>query len=49
MSGPSAIVTSKITNGIMIGQFAGVATRPKGEIMLALDVASHDPSIKVAS
>src|SRR6266496_2679188 len=47
MSGASAIATSKITNGSMIGQFGRAATRPRTQIILALDLSPYDPSMKL--
>src|SRR5437879_9068791 len=47
MSGASAIATSKITNGSMIGQFGRAATRPRTQIILPLDLSPYDPSMKL--
>jgi hypothetical protein len=33
----------------MIGQFGDTVTRPENEIMLALDLSSRDPSMKLGS
>src|SRR5438034_11669181 len=47
MSGASAIATSKITNGSMIGQFGRAATRSRTQIILPLDLSPCDPSMKL--
>src|SRR6266567_1745246 len=47
MSGASAIATSKITNGTMIGQFGSAAAKLRTEIMLPLDLSRCDPSMKL--
>src|SRR6266481_4419431 len=48
MSGASAIATSKITNGTMIGQVGRPTTRPKTQIILPLDLSPYDPSMKLS-
>ena len=47
MSGASAIATSKITNGTMIGQFGSAAARLRTEIIPSLDLSSYAPSMKL--
>ena len=47
MIGASAIATSKITNGTMMGQFGRAAAGPRTEIILPLDLSSYDPSMKL--
>ena len=47
MSGASAIATSKITNGTMIGQFGNAAASLRTEIILQLDLSPYDPSMKL--